>query len=250
MVELIVLDLDKTLLNNSGEISAFSLDILRKCREADYKIVVATGRSERATMYGLNGYSPDALICNNGALGITEKKRFEKFIPSNVTENIIRYLQLEKGVQTIKVTTPQREYANQRNIMKNGVAYEYRDFQKNPLKENVYKIMFSGYNICLKVGNNFSCKCQSVRNGCSYIITSADADKANALEQITDHYRVALEEVLAFGDDVNDIDMLRLCGIGIAMENSIDKVKSVADFVCGSNDCDGVAHWLKSNLLK
>ena len=56
--------------------------------------------------------------------------------------------------------------------------------------------------------------------------------------------------IAAFGDDFNDIGMLRLCGTGIAMENAIEEVKGVADEVCASNEKDGVAEWIEKNLLQ
>ena len=43
--------------------------------------------------------------------------------------------------------------------------------------------------------------------------------------------------------------MLRECGIGVAVANAIDEAKAVADFVCDTNDNDGVARWLEENLL-
>jgi len=56
-------------------------------------------------------------------------------------------------------------------------------------------------------------------------------------------------EITAFGDDLNDIDMLEFSGISVAMVNALDNVKAVADYICDTNDNDGVAKWLEENLL-
>ena len=61
--------------------------------------------------------------------------------------------------------------------------------------------------------------------------------------------RVDINSFVAFGDDVNDIDMVQRCGIGVAVSNAIDAVKEVADYICDSNDDDGVAKWIELNLL-
>ena len=53
------------------------------------------------------------------------------------------------------------------------------------------------------------------------------------------------EEIMAFGDAENDIDMLEYAGIGIAMGNGDDGVKAVADFVTRDIDEDGIAYALK-----
>ena len=52
----------------------------------------------------------------------------------------------------------------------------------------------------------------------------------------------------AFGDDLADIGMLKLCGKGIAMGNAIDAVKEAADEVIGTNDADGIAIYLEGGL--
>lgn len=55
--------------------------------------------------------------------------------------------------------------------------------------------------------------------------------------------------MVAFGDDFNDIGMLKLCGKGIAMENAIQQVKDIADEICPSNENDGLAKWIEKHCL-
>jgi hydroxymethylpyrimidine pyrophosphatase-like HAD family hydrolase len=52
-----------------------------------------------------------------------------------------------------------------------------------------------------------------------------------------------------FGDDLNDAEMLRECGIGVAVSNALDEAKAVAGHICGDCDEDGVARWLEGNAL-
>ena len=56
-------------------------------------------------------------------------------------------------------------------------------------------------------------------------------------------------KAVAFGDDYNDIEMLRDCGIGVAVANAIPEVKTAADYICDTNDNDGVAKWLEERVL-
>jgi magnesium-transporting ATPase (P-type) len=58
------------------------------------------------------------------------------------------------------------------------------------------------------------------------------------------------EEVLALGDAENDIEMLQLAGIGVAMGNAHEKLKAVADYVVATNDEDGVAEAVERFALK
>ena len=65
---------------------------------------------------------------------------------------------------------------------------------------------------------------------------------------ICDKCGIKLSNVIAFGDDYADIDMLKLSGIGIAMGNAIKEVKEAADIIIGSNDEDGIAVYLENDL--
>lgn len=65
---------------------------------------------------------------------------------------------------------------------------------------------------------------------------------------ICDKCGIKLSNVIAFGDDYADIDMLKLSGIGIAMGNAIKEVKEAADIIIGSNDEDGIAVYLENYL--
>jgi hydroxymethylpyrimidine pyrophosphatase-like HAD family hydrolase len=73
--------------------------------------------------------------------------------------------------------------------------------------------------------------------------------KASGIKYIADYFSISLSEVAAFGDDYNDVDMLRECGAGVAMSNAIDECKAAADYICGDCDDDGVARWLEENVL-
>jgi len=82
-----------------------------------------------------------------------------------------------------------------------------------------------------------------------YQIKSRKAAKHYALAEVCRQLGIALSEVVSFGDDYNDIEMLRICGAGVAVSNAIEECKSSAAFICGDCDYDGVAVWLEDNLL-
>lgn len=76
-----------------------------------------------------------------------------------------------------------------------------------------------------------------------------DSTKMNAIRKIAELLSVKIENIVAFGDDSNDIEMIRSCGIGVAVENAIDSVKQAADYICCNNDNDGVAKWIKEKIF-
>ena len=65
------------------------------------------------------------------------------------------------------------------------------------------------------------------------------ASKSDAIQMLKDHFHVKHEEIMAFGDNFNDIDMIRYAGLGVAMGNAADEVKQAADIVTDINDNEG-----------
>jgi hydroxymethylpyrimidine pyrophosphatase-like HAD family hydrolase len=81
-------------------------------------------------------------------------------------------------------------------------------------------------------------------------ILPKSASKWNAILFLSEKWSIKNSEIICFGDDYNDIEMLSVpCVISVAVENALDEVKAVSDYICGSNDEDGVAHWLEEYVL-
>ena len=72
-------------------------------------------------------------------------------------------------------------------------------------------------------------------------IMDSKATKANALRYICDLLDIPLENTAAAGNAYNDVDMIKLAGLGIAVENAVDECKKAADIIVKSNDNDGIA---------
>ena len=77
-----------------------------------------------------------------------------------------------------------------------------------------------------------------------------ETSKGTALEQILAFEGLDAAQAIAFGDNENDISMLELAGMGVAMENAADQVKAVADHVTGTNVAHGVAEAIERFVLK
>lgn len=73
----------------------------------------------------------------------------------------------------------------------------------------------------------------------------ANGAKANGIKDICKKLNIPLERTMAFGDGHNDMDMLQTVGYGIAMGDGIPELRSVADYVTGSVEEDGIAHALR-----
>ena len=80
-------------------------------------------------------------------------------------------------------------------------------------------------------------------------LNSIHASQGNALCTLCKKLGISMENVLAIGDNENDISMLQAAGISVAMENAEDDVKQAAKFVAGHNEEDGAAHFLEEWVL-
>ena len=72
-----------------------------------------------------------------------------------------------------------------------------------------------------------------------------DATKGNALLKCSDLLGIKPEQFIAFGDSLNDLSMLQKAGLSVAVSNAWPEIRSACDAVCGSNEEDGVAHFLQ-----
>ena len=72
--------------------------------------------------------------------------------------------------------------------------------------------------------------------------------KESAIANLAERLDISLEKTMVFGDDFNDLGLFKLCGIPIAMDNSIEELKSIANYNTTSNDEDGVANILEKLL--
>lgn len=79
-------------------------------------------------------------------------------------------------------------------------------------------------------------------------IAKKGTTKYNAITKVAEIEKIDNKDVIAFGDAINDIDMIQNSGVGVAMGNAVDEVKQVADFVTVSNLDDGVKVFLENYL--
>lgn len=79
-------------------------------------------------------------------------------------------------------------------------------------------------------------------------IFDGGVSKYNAIKLIMEKENIKNEDVIAFGDGLNDVDMIKLSGIGVAMGNALDEVKEASDYITISHNDDGVIYFLRGYL--
>jgi len=250
MVEVIISDLDDTLLRSDKIISDYTVDVLKKCQTAGIKIVFATARSSQASLKYLERFMPDIFVSYGGALVMAGENIIHRFdIPPDIANQIIKECMETQGVTRIHAV-------NESVALSNGpdsdmTHYHYSDFYCD-YGNSYLKISITASNPAIvdNIASHFPmCDMLRYTGEDLYRFANRNAVKWKVVKSIAKHYGFDTDTFIAFGDDVNDLEMIQKCGIGVAVENAISDVQSAAKYICGTNNNDGVAKWIEEHLL-
>lgn len=252
MKKMLLFDLDGTLLKSDKSISKDTLAILSKCKDCGYIIGISTSRSEQNCFSIFKQFNPDVLITSGGALVKKDNKYLYKavFTPER-TNAIIEEVRKICGYDCeITVDTTEQHFWNYKTDPKildkswgDSVWTDYNDFYEEALKICVE--IFDDNKAKILKENLLDCDCIRFSDGEWYKFTKKGVTKENAIKIVCNSYKIGFEDVIAFGDDYADIEMLKIAGVGVAMGNAIKEVKEIADIVIESNDNDGIAKYLE-----
>ena len=249
-MKMLITDLDRTLLRTDKSVSDFTLDTLKKCRARGIKIVFATARPKNRVDIFPFAALADAVITDNGAVLYIENRVVNMFgIPPETAKPFVGRLVGAFPDRRISIEYPHLKVANF-DTSELWLAPIVNDIA-HPLDADATKMIVSGGAeiyaelTALLPGDLYAQLCE----GTLILIMHRLATKWNAIKKAAAYYGVPLSDTIAFGDDLNDIEMLQNCGIGVAVANALDEVKAAANGVCGSNEADGVARWIAEHLI-
>lgn len=254
-IRIIFFDIDGTLIDfDKKEISAKTRETLKRLREKNILIAIATGRAP-LTLPKFEGVEFDVFLTFNGSYCYNKKEIiFSKSIPAEDVKKIIENAaELNRPVSI----------ATQKRIVANGKdtdLVEYYDLAKLKIevaddfdetaKDMVYQIMLGSrkeeYPLLMKDVKNAKITAWWDR---AVDIIPSDAGKGVGVDKILEYYHLDRSQALAFGDGCNDIEMLQTVGLGVAMGNASEEVKKAADIVCGYVAGDGIYHFCVSHGL-
>jgi len=247
---MIVTDLDRTLLRHDKTISEYTIDVFRRLQQQGVKIAIATARPKRFTDQYIQAINPDAVVLHNGAVIYANGKHHRSFsIPNETAVDVLQQTVKQHPQMRISVEIEETLYANF-EIPDPDWANIRTDFTNLP-KKPVDKMLFSADDIAsLKatqsiLSENFNAV---LGEGWLLMAMSKHACKYLGIKEVASHFDLTPADIVAFGDDTNDIEMLKHCGVGVAVDNAIDEAKAVANFICESHENDGVAKWLEMKL--
>lgn len=243
---LIVLDLDKTLLNSENQISEYNLNVLKQYKARGGRIAIATGRAITRSRKYVEQIEACGLITLNGSVTYYNNEIIAQTpIDKDKVYDMVQRLMAIDGM-SMAVCYPDYMITSNPKFAVPGVN-DYCDMKQFSLDEiqNI-KAFSSNYEAMDAIDYDFyGCrKITSQKEEGFHVIACKDVDKINGIKVLCTHLGIKLENTIAFGDDYNDLQMLKQCGIGVAMANASEMVKNEANTVTLSNNEDGVGVWL------
>lgn len=266
--KLIALDIDGTLLNSNKELTPHTRYALIEAQKQGKRIIIASGRHPM----GVIPLANDLMIEKYGgfimAFGggkiidcTTGKTVVSKLFPKEYLPDIVGVL--ENSNITILVHDERKIFANNRV---NDYTYIERDILKmdmtavddfiSAVNFDINKILLAGEPDELDKYQEILSKrydgLLDVYKSAPYFleIMPFGVSKGSMLPPLLEKLGVSKDELIAFGDNYNDMTMIGYAGFGVAMGNGEEEVKKIANYVCESNDDDGISKTLEKFVLK
>ena len=251
--KIVFVDLDGTLKNNNQKISIRNKEIIEKLFDIGILVVFTTVRPLNYTISLSKQFSAsNYVISSNGAeiYNYFNKKIIYNSIISN--EVLIKLNELIKKYNLFFIANC---------LLKSYTNKDFGDPGKkiiNSLEdifdEKISQLIVESYDIesmkkfkkelinipDIKISNK-SRNPKDSNKILFYDITNKDVSKGNAIKILCDYLKIDINKTMAIGDSDNDIEMLQVSNVKIAMSNATDNLKKVANFVTLSNDQEGVA---------
>ncbi|GLT19024.1 hydrolase [Vibrio zhanjiangensis] len=265
--QLVASDLDGTLLAPDHKLSEFSKLTLKELHQKGYTFIFATGR-HHVDVAGIRSQAgiPAYMITSNGARvhDQDDNLMYSNNIPTNLVQPVIDLVRQDPNIfihmyqdENWLLDRADDTLASFHN--ESGFAFKRFDAQSAP-SDGIAKIFFTDPNkdhdhlvtFEQQLNERFAGKLNvAFSTPWCLEVMAADVSKGEALNVIAKSLGLTLENCIAFGDGMNDVEMLSMAGKGLIMETAHDKVKQALpnNEVIGSHANDAVAHYLHTHLF-
>ncbi len=247
-IKLWISDIDGTIMNYDGSFTQEMKNLITKINSSDVKFVLATGRMFDGAYHEAKKFNiTTPVVCYQGAIVRTKEEiLWQSLLDNKIAKEIVEYFK-EKNIHThiynndtLYIDDDNKEimyaYCNGR-----GTNYTVVDSLLNIKLEAVPKILavIEDKILMEKVKNELKQKYNGiltiVQSSPIYLeVNNINASKGHALNFLKEYWNIKTEEVLASGDQDNDIDLLKNAGIKACVGSNSKKLLEIADYKCKS----------------
>ena len=269
-ISLVAMDLDGTLLGRDQKISAENRAALIECRKRGIHVVLASGRSFESVRTFARSLNIECGIisCNGARLDASAAQgslMAEDCIPYERAVEVFE--ELKRSVIYFECYTPGRVYMTNgfverfhsheaRVLDLDGCRLEYIDSTERMRAEaldRAYKFVVYSPDpaILVQAAENLARFDIDITSswGDNIELMKKGAGKGRALEKYAAHYGIPKDEIMTFGDQLNDMNLLEASAWPVAMENAVDGLKARARLIAPHHDEDGVGKMLRKYVL-
>lgn len=250
MKKIVSFDLDMTLLNHDGyKVPDSAMKALEKLKKAGNLFAISTGR-DMSNYYSreyIDLLKPDAVIDSNGTrVKIGDNIIYESLFDKDLLKDLIDF-SLEQSL-TIGLSGEDYDcYVNNDKL----IEHYKKHWASNDRKFKDYKEL---YNMDVRtltyigdadgaklIEENFNMlKLPMFANLTGADIIHVNDSKAKGLEELAKYLDIDMENTVAFGDSMNDYEILLHAGVGVAMGNADERLKKIADYITDDIGNDGI----------
>ncbi len=268
-VKLIALDLDDTLLNKDCIITPKTLSALHKACDQGIYVVLCSGRANNGILPYVKQLNISDkqygkyIIAFNGS-SIYDLQKNQEFYKQSVPPEILHYVYQEaknRGISSI-VYSPDTIFSWEDSewakldaklcnlkfeVKQDFDSFLNNDFPKMLVPSEPEKITALKEFLSEKIGDKADI---FISKPFFLEVMPKNVGKGSAINILAQKLNLPPNSTMAFGDSMNDEQMIRLCTYGVAMKNGLDYIKNIADFVTESdNNNDGIAEFLEKYVL-
>ncbi len=266
MIKALFFDLDGTLLNSEKKIPVSAKTALRKCREKGIFVFLASARSPRLAEtlgWGDDEFSlfDGGIYSNGGYIEAAGEKRYA-FIDAETVKKCVEAIGEEKDVH-VSLHTPGHGYAFNFPInpdLKTGWGItedNVRPLDRETMEQTAKMLVFwrnlvgetqlMPESLCRRMQKICDGKAHLyiTDKGAAMQVTSLDAGKKAAVDAVRRKLNLKEDEIAVFGDDLNDLEIIKAYPFSVAMGNAVEEIKQAARYETCKNDEDGIARALE-----
>lgn len=248
--KIVFFDIDHTLLNKDKELPQDTVEAIQELKDSGVHVAIATGRPPYMFEHIAEELGIDTFVCINGSLVIHNGEIIRK---QTFSKQDLQKLELSamKHGHALSYFAYEGSFTNQMNhpyVLEcfKDLKHSAPEFRPTSWEEfDIYQALI----YCTEEEENLY-KTLDAFHFVRWHQLSMDglplgSSKAKGIEALLEHLGFDPSEAVAFGDGLNDLEMLSYVGMGVAMGNAHEKLKSLANFVTRSVDDGGIAYGLK-----